>query len=178
VGTPAGAGAPASGVSRSLPPPAGRHGRLAPSGPLASLPPVGLYDWLLFLHVAAAFVLVAALVMLGVVVLGIRRDDGSRAALLGLSPLALLLWDIGGITVLVFGVWLALNVDGYELWDPWIVAAILLWLVAAACGGNLRRLFAERGGAADAPPRAVPFYATMAAATAVLLVVMIYKPGA
>jgi hypothetical protein len=137
---------------------------------------VGLYDWLLFLHVAAAFILVSALVLLGAVVLGARGEGGGRAgALLRLSPVALLLWDIGGLTVLVFGVWLALNVDGYELWDPWIVLAILLWVVAAACGGNLRRLFAEAVGA---PPRAPLMYGVMAAATAVLLIVMVFKPGA
>jgi hypothetical protein len=136
---------------------------------------VSLYDWLLFLHVAAAFVLVSAVVMLGVVVLGARADRAAAGALLGLSPLALLLWDIGGLTVLAFGVWLALNVDAYALWDPWIIAALVLWLVSAAAGGNLRRALAD---AAGAPPRAVPLYAVMAVATAVLLVVMIYKPGA
>jgi hypothetical protein len=137
---------------------------------------VGLYDWLLFLHVAAAFILVSALVLLGAVVVGTRDADAGRAgALLRLSPVALLLWDIGGLTVLVFGIWLALNVDGYELWDPWIVVAILLWVVAAACGGNLRRLFAESAGA---PPRAPLLYCLMAAATAVLLIVMVFKPGA
>jgi cytochrome bd-type quinol oxidase subunit 2 len=137
---------------------------------------VGLYDWLLFLHVAAAFVLVSALVLLGAVVLGTRDDGAGRAgALARLSPVALLLWDVGGLTVLVFGIWLALNVDQYELWDPWIVLAILLWLVAAACGGNLRRLFAEAVGA---PPRAPLIYGVMTAATALLLVVMVFKPGA
>ena len=108
-----------------------------------------LYDWLLFLHVAAAFILVAAVVLLGVVLLGARGDGAG--ALLGLSPLGLLLWDIGGLTVIVFGIWLALNVDGYELWDAWIVVAIVLWFVAAAAGGALRREFAE---AAGPPPRA------------------------
>jgi hypothetical protein len=137
---------------------------------------VGLYDWLLFLHVAAAFILVSALVLLGVVVLGTRGEATGRAsALARMSPLALLLWDIGGLTVLVFGIWLALNVDSYELWDPWIVAAILLWLVAASCGGNLRRMFAEATGT---PALAPQIYGLMAAASAVLLILMVFKPGA
>jgi hypothetical protein len=147
-----------------------------PSGALASLPPVGLYDWLLFLHVGAAFVLVAALVMLGVVLVGVRSARASRdTALLGLSPAALVLWDVGGLGTIVFGVWLALNVDGYELWDPWIALAIVLWLVAAASGANLRRLFADAGGV---PPRAATLYAVMAVASAALLIDMIFKPGA
>jgi hypothetical protein len=133
---------------------------------------VALYDWLLFLHVAAAFILVAAVVVLGVVVLGAR----DRVALLGLSPAALTLWDIGGLTVIVFGVWLALDVDGYELWDPWIAGAIVLWLVAAAAGGNLRRAFADAPG--SSPPRALMLWAVMAVASALLLLDMIFKPGA
>ena len=137
---------------------------------------MGLYDWLLFLHVAAAFVLVSALVLLGLVVVGTRgAAAGGAGALLRLSPLAMLLWDIGGLSVLVFGIWLALNVDSYELWDPWIVAAILLWLVAAACGGNLRRMFADATGA---PARAPLIYGVMAAASAILLILMVFKPGA
>jgi hypothetical protein len=134
---------------------------------------VELYDWLLFLHVAAAFILVAALVLLGVVLVAARGDGAG--ALLGLSPLGLLLWDIGGLTVLVFGIWLALNVDGYELWDAWIVVAILLWLVAAGAGGVLRRAFAE---AAGPPSRGPALLGLMSAATVLLLLVMVYKPGA
>ena len=44
-----------------------------------------------------------------------------------LGPPALALWNVGGLGVLVFGVWLALEVDGYELWDGWIIAAMVLW---------------------------------------------------
>ncbi len=137
---------------------------------------MSLYDWLLFLHVTAAFILVAAVVALGVVLVGSRGADPARAgALLGLSPLALLLWDIGGLTVIVFGVWLALNVDGYELWDAWIALAIVLWFVAAAAGGNLRRTLAEAPGAA---PRALTLWIVMAVASALLLIDMVFKPGA
>jgi hypothetical protein len=40
------------------------------------------------------------------------------------------LWDLGGLATLVLGIWLAIYVDGYEVWDGWIIAAIVLWLVA------------------------------------------------
>jgi hypothetical protein len=110
------------------------------------------------------------------VLVGVRSARASRdTALLGLSPAALVLWDVGGLGTIVFGVWLALNVDGYELWDPWIALAIVLWLVAAASGGNLRRLLADAGGV---PPRAATLYAVMAVASAALLIDMIFKPGA
>jgi hypothetical protein len=130
---------------------------------------VSLYEWLLFLHVVAAFLLVAGLTAYGVVVLGSGGDAARRA----LGPPALALWNAGGLGVLVFGIWLALEVDGYELWDGWIVAAIVLWLVASGAGGRLSS--GVREGAGD---RAALLLAVMAVATLALLVDMIFKPGA
>jgi hypothetical protein len=130
---------------------------------------VSLYEWLLFLHVVAAFLLVAGLTAYGVVVLGSGGDTARRA----LGPPALALWNAGGLGVLVFGIWLALEVDGYELWDGWIVTAIVLWLVASGAGGRLSS--GVREGAGD---RAALLLAVMAVATLALLVDMIFKPGA
>ena len=39
--------------------------------------------------------------------------------------------------VVCIGVWLALEVDGYELWDAWIIIAIVLWFVGSGAGGRL-----------------------------------------
>jgi hypothetical protein len=130
---------------------------------------VSLYEWLLFLHVLAAFLLVAGLVAYGALVLGSGGDAARRA----LAPPALLLWNAGGLGVLLFGIWLALEVDGYELWDGWIIAALVLWLVALGAGGRLSRVVRE-----GAPDRAAMLLAVMAVATLVLLIDMIYKPGA
>jgi hypothetical protein len=128
---------------------------------------VSLYEWLLFLHVLAAFLLVAGLSAYGVVVLG---GVGVRRLFV---PPAAALWNSGGLGVLVFGIWLALNVDGYELWDGWIIAAIVLWLVASGAGGQLER--AVRAGTFDGARRQ---YAVMALASLALLIDMIFKPGA
>jgi hypothetical protein len=130
---------------------------------------VSLYDWLLFLHVVAAFSLVAGLGAYGVLVLGNGGDTVRRA----LAPPALALWNAGGLGVLVLGIWLALEVDAYEPWDGWIVAAIVLWLVASAAGGRLSR--GVREGTAD---RAGLLLAVMGVATLALLIDMIVKPGA
>ena len=130
---------------------------------------MSLYEWLLFLHVLAAFMLVAGLAAYGVLVLGGSGDAARRA----LAPPALVLWNAGGLGVLLFGVWLALEVDGYELWDGWIVAAIVLWLVASGAGGRLSRVVRE-----GVPERSGVLLAVMAIATFVLLIDMIYKPGA
>jgi len=34
----------------------------------------------------------------------------------------------------VLGIWLAFSVGNYDIWDPWIVAALALWFVAAGIG--------------------------------------------
>jgi hypothetical protein len=134
---------------------------------------VSLYDWLLFLHVVAAFLLVAGVVAYGVVVLG----GGQSAVRRVLGAPAVALWNAGGIGVLVLGIALAIEVDAYEIWDGWILAAIVLWFIASAAGGNLSRTVREDRGAPDGGP-ARALFAVMAVTTAVLLIDMIFKPGA
>jgi thiosulfate reductase cytochrome b subunit len=134
---------------------------------------VSLYDWLLFLHVLAAFLLVAGVVAYGVVVLG----GGGHAARRVLAPPAMALWNAGGIGVLVLGVALAIEVDAYAVWDGWILAAIVLWFVASAAGGHLSRVLRDdTAGSHTVDPRML--FAVMVVATAVLLADMIFKPGA
>lgn len=150
---------------------------------------MSLYDWLLFLHVLAAFSAVAGVVFLLVLLAATWRAASAPEVLplLRLSGPAARLWDLGGAGTLVFGVWLAIYVDGYELWDGWIVAALVLWVVAAATGtraGAVHRkaLRAGAGGgeelAAVRAQRSVVLHAVMALAVAALLVDMIFKPGA
>ena len=134
---------------------------------------MSLYEWLLFLHVLAAFLLVAGVVVYGVLLLRPAGQPAARA----LGPPALALWNVGGLGVLVFGVWLALEVDGYELWDGWIVAALILWFVASAAGGRLGAGVRE-GQPIRSLDRSGVMLAIMALATAALLLDMIFKPGA
>jgi hypothetical protein len=133
---------------------------------------MSLYEWLLFGHLLAAFALVAGIAAYGVIVV-----SGTDAARRALAPPAVALWNAGGLGVLVLGIWLALEVDGYEVWDGWILVAIVLWLVASAAGGRLAR--AVREGTAGYPDaRARVLVAVMALATTALLLDMIFKPGA
>jgi uncharacterized membrane protein len=41
---------------------------------------------------------------------------------------------IGAAGTIIFGVWLALSVGDYDLWDGWIIAAIVLWIIAVVVG--------------------------------------------
>jgi hypothetical protein len=129
------------------------------------------YEWLLLLHLIGAFAAVGSVVVFSVLMLSGARVAGAQLTFLGRR-----LWDVGGLLTLVFGVWLALDLDSYGIFDGWIITALVLWVIAAGAG---MRLGEEYSGAG--PPergRVVPLYAVMAITVTALLVVMIYKPGA
>ncbi len=127
-----------------------------------------MYDTLLFLHVLAAFTLVAAVVIYSAAALG-------AAVPRGVLTIANVCWDAGGLAVLVLGIWLVFDVSAYELWDGWIIAAIVLWAIATELG---RRAAAGVDAAATLSASAVRLHWLRAVVTFALLVVMIYKPGA
>jgi hypothetical protein len=126
-----------------------------------------LYEWLLFLHVAAAFLLVAGLAAFGALLL-----DGGAVVRGVLAKPAGALWNVGGLSVLVLGIWLALK--EYEIWDAWIIAAIVLWLIASGAGGQFEKALRE-GREATGLRR---HYVVMSLAALALLIDMIWKPGA
>ena len=140
---------------------------------------------LLFLHLLSAFALVAALVLLTAVLVSGRRATGGAVPALRLTGLAGILWNAGGLGVIVFGVWMAVGTDGYRIVDGWILAAIALWFVASAAGGRLfggyRRALGAGGDATLTMVRersTVVLLSVMSVTTLALLIVMIYKPGA
>lgn len=101
------------------------------------------YDWLLFLHVASAFALVAALVLYTVLIAAVWNKDvpGDVVRLFRISKVGDVLVAVGSIGVLVFGIWLAIDVDGYEVWDGWVIAALVLWLVMGALGSRTGKIY-------------------------------------
>jgi hypothetical protein len=128
-----------------------------------------VYDWLLFFHVVAGFMVVAGLAAYGVLVY-----SGVPAVQRAMAAPAAALWNAGALGVLVFGVWLAIDVDGYELWDGWVIAALVLWLIAGGVSGRLAGGLRE--GDHSVNPRLL--VVLMALATTLLLLDMIFKPGA
>jgi hypothetical protein len=137
-----------------------------------------LYDWLLFLHVLSAFVLVGALTALWGLVLATRPSapmlDAAGAMRFGRigGPLV----GVGMMGTIIFGVWLAIYVDGYELWDGWILASLVLWGFAGWSGGAAGKEFQR-----DAVGRrraVIRLQALNSLAILVMLVLMIWKPGA
>ena len=133
-----------------------------------------MYDWLLFFHVLAAFMLVAGLAAYGVLLI-----EGGDVVRRVLARPAGALWNAGGLGVLVFGIWLALNVDGYELWDGWIIAALVLWAIATELGRRTREeLRPAATGAGMAERSAVVRHWLRVAVVIAFVIVMVYKPGA
>jgi uncharacterized membrane protein len=97
---------------------------------------VSFDDWMLALHVVSAFALVAGMVCFWVLIIAVRRTDTPEGVLrMGpMSNVANAAIGVGMGGTIVLGVWLAFSVGGYDIWDGWIVAAIVLWVVATALG--------------------------------------------
>jgi len=155
------------------------------------------YEWLLFLHVTGAFFFLGGVVVAWVLgIVAARRELPSEIALLlRLSGAAAAAIGIGMLLTIVFGLWLVFDLDFYDLWDGWIVAALVMWVLAGALGGaggkrdKETRLLAERLAAGgDAPsgelqarvrdPIAVSLNLASSLLGIAILVLMIWKPGA
>jgi uncharacterized membrane protein len=97
---------------------------------------VSKYDWLLFLHITGAFLLVGGGVVAAALnVAALRRDRPSEILLLfGLTRIAVASIIAGTLLAFVFGLWLV-DVAGYGYGDGWIVAAIVLLILGNAIGG-------------------------------------------
>ena len=135
-----------------------------------------MYETLLVLHLMSVVVMVSSITYFSALYFGAPLQPGPlKLASIGVAA--------GAGLVLVFGVWLTLNVDGYELWDPWILASLILWAVSGATGSRAGKLAQERIDAGETDV-AVALRGTAhlhwigVAAVFVVLIVMIFKPGA
>ena len=156
------------------------------------------YDWLLFLHVFSAFALVASIVLYTVLIATIwNRDVPSDVVrLFRVQRVGDVLVAVGSGGVLIFGIWLAIDVKAYHPWDGWVIAALVLWFVMGAIGSRTGKIYnATRDRAkalaresSDAPSpelrslvqdrRGLWLHAAGMVTVVVLLIDMIWKPGA
>ena len=157
-----------------------------------------MYDWLLALHILSAAALVAAVVLYSVLILGTRGLDRPSEVVryFRLARVGDVLMPIGALGVLIFGIWLAIDVEAYQVWDGWVIAAIVLWFIFGGVGSRLgklyngardraRKLVAEGRDEPDAELREVMtsqtgliLHLTTVLVVILFFVVMIYKPGA
>lgn len=159
---------------------------------------MSLHDWLLFLHVLAAAALVAAEVLFTFLIVWLWRTDlpSDIARVSGLSKLGTILIGIGSLGTIVLGVILAFEAEDYAIWDGWIVAAIVLWVVLMEVGRRAGAAYDETGKRArtlvaegrDQPnaelgrmfrsQKALWLHTASVALVVLILLDMILKPGA
>ncbi len=157
-----------------------------------------LYHWLLALHVLSAAALVAALVLFTVLIMSSRGEDvPSRVArFYGVARFGNIVVGVGIMGTLILGIWLAIMVDEYHVWDGWVIAAIVLWAIASEAGRRSGKTYTEAGDLARArvaegndqaepelrrlmgDSRAFALHWVTVVLTLLILVDMIYKPGA
>jgi uncharacterized membrane protein len=157
---------------------------------------VSTYEWLLFLHVTGAFLLLGGGVIAGALnLVALGRERPSEILLLfGLIRIAVVSILIGTLLAFVFGLWLV-HEAGYGYGDGWIVAAIILLVLANALGGiggrrddRTARLARELAASGDAPsaelrgrvrdPISLALSYGSGLVLVALLAIMIWKPGA
>ena len=158
---------------------------------------MSLNDWILSFHLLAAFALVAAEVVFSIMVVALWRSD-SPARVAAMMPVA----KVGAIMVmagisgtLIFGIWLAISLDRYQLWDGWVIAALVLWALGGFlgqksgegynAGGELGAKLAAEGTTSSPElaetfgvSRAFWFHIATLVVVVLILVDMIWKPGA
>jgi hypothetical protein len=159
---------------------------------------VSFDDWILALHVLSAFAYVAAIVLFWVLIAAVRRADTPDETIrmepivkVGNGAVAV---GVGG--TLIFGLWLAFSVGGYDIWDPWIIIALVLWAVAGGIGqrtgveftaGMTRAKELEAAGqngpsaellAVNRTQRGLWLHTAASVVLLLILIDMIWKPGA
>ena len=155
-------------------------------------------DWILALHVLSAFAFVAGMVLFWVLIVAVRRTDMPEGTI-RMEPIVKVgnaAVGIGAGGTIVLGVWLAFSYGGYDIWDGWIIAAIVLWMIAAALGQRTGNAYMqgmnkaqELQAAGQTGPSAellalnrtqngVLFHALATVVVLLVLIDMIWKPGA
>ena len=155
-------------------------------------------DWILALHVLSAFAFVAGIVLFWVLVVAVRKTDTPDGTI-RMEPIVKVgnaATGIGAGGTLIFGIWLAFSAGGYDIWDPWIIIALVLWAVAGAIGqrtgveytaGMTKAKELEAAGqagpsaellAVNRTQRGLWLHATASGVLLLILIDMIWKPGA
>ncbi len=129
-------------------------------------------DALLFLHVLSAAALVTGLVAFTAIAYGARVE-------LSALRVYVALWHIGLVGVFLLGIALAIDIDGYDVWDLWVLIAIALWMTVGAFGDRLPRAYKDTGGPGATLPAGVVRWHWIAVVIVLLMLAdMIVKPWA
>lgn len=106
---------------------------------------MSLDQWILALHVLSAFAYVAGILLFWVLVVAVRQLDLPHDTV-RLEPIVKVgnaAVGIGATGTIVLGIWLAFSYGNYDIWDGWIIAAIVLWIAAAETGRRTGAAYME-----------------------------------
>jgi uncharacterized membrane protein len=155
-------------------------------------------DWLLSFHLLSAAAYGAGIILFWVLVVAVRTTDTAEGTV-RLGPSVMVgnaAVGIGAGGTIIFGIWLALSVGNYDLWDGWIIAAIVLWVIAAVVGQRTGQEYmrgmdkakelqaAGQSGsnaellAVNRTQAGVIYHALTTLAFVLLVIDMVWKPGA
>ena len=155
-------------------------------------------DWALAVHVLSAFAYVGGIVLFWVLIVAVRRV-GTPEETIRMEPIVKVgnaAVGIGAAGTLLIGIWLAFSVGSYAIWDGWIIAALVLWALSGGLGqrtgaaymqGMNKAKELERAGesgpnaellALNRTSNGVVLHALVSVAALLLVLDMIFKPGA
>jgi uncharacterized membrane protein len=137
---------------------------------------MSLYETLLFLHVLGAFALVAGTMAMAPFALGFGSAALERLGSARLASSGAIMSGVGAVLTLVLGLWLVQKA-GYDLLRFWILGALVLWAFAGYCNGQVSAVARKvvKGEDPGSNLRMLWYGDTLGAA--LLLVLMIWKPG-
>ena len=155
-------------------------------------------DWILALHVLSAFAFVGGIVLFWILVVAVRRTDlpGDTIRMGPVGRVGNASVGIGAGGTVLLGIFLAFSYGGYNIWDGWIIAAIILWFVAAALGRRTGEAYMEgmnkaqelqsagqtgpsaELGALNRTQSGLVLHAVTTIVVLLILIDMIWKPGA
>jgi uncharacterized membrane protein len=154
------------------------------------------YDWLLFLHVTGAFVVIGGAAMAGVFNFSALRSERPSDVVLffRFARVAVAAIGVGMVLTLGFGLWLVHDA-GYGWGETWIVLALVLWVLSNAMGGiggnrekQVRALAERLTAEGDVPSPELsarlrdPVWLALSWGSGIvviaILALMIWKPGA
>jgi hypothetical protein len=155
-------------------------------------------EWVLAFHLLSAFAYIAGIVLFWVLIFAVRRSDTPEDTI-RLEPVVKVgnaSVGIGATGTILLGIWLAFSYGGYDIWDGWIIAALVLWVVAAALGSRTGAAYmqgmnkaVELRTAGQTGPNAdllalnrtqngLLFHALASVVLLLIVIDMIWKPGA
>jgi hypothetical protein len=137
---------------------------------------MSLYDTLLFFHVLGAFALVAGTTAMAPFAFGWGQAALERAGAARLAVTGAILSGVGAVLTLVLGLWLVGNRD-YSFFRFWILGALALWAIAGYSNGQVASVARSVNKGEDEGKNVRMLWIVDALGAALLLVLMVWKPG-